>query len=45
VRVNLNSLEDKTAGKNMLKELRALAKTADKIEKEIQLTMKVRGGV
>jgi glutamate formiminotransferase/formiminotetrahydrofolate cyclodeaminase len=45
VRINLNSLDDKSAGEKMLKELLELEKKADKIEKEIRKTMEVRGGV
>lgn len=45
VRINLNSLEDKSAGEKMLKELKDLEKQADKIEKEIRKTMEERGGV
>ena len=45
VRINLNSLDDKSAGENMLKELRGLEKKADKIETEIRKTMEERGGV
>lgn len=45
VRINLNSLEDKSAGEKMLKELKDLEKKADKIEKEIRKTMESRGGV
>ncbi len=45
VRINLNSLEDKSAGEKMLKELKELEKKADKIEKEIRKTMEARGGV
>ncbi len=45
VRINLNSLEDKSAGEKMLKELRELEKQADKIEKEIRRTMEERGQV
>ena len=45
VRINLNSLDDKSAGEKMLKELHELEKKADKIEKEIRKTMEVRGGV
>lgn len=45
VRINLNSLEDKSAGEKMLKELGELEKQADKIEKEIRKTMEERGGV
>ncbi len=45
VRINLNSLADKSAGEKMLKELKELEKKADKIEKEIRKTMEERGGV
>ncbi len=45
VRINLNSLDDKSAGEKMLKELRDFEKKADKIEKEIRKTMEERGGV
>jgi glutamate formiminotransferase/formiminotetrahydrofolate cyclodeaminase len=45
VRINLNSLEDKSAGKKMLKELHDLEKKADKLEKEIRATMQERGGI
>ena len=45
VRINLNSLDDKSAGEKMLKELKELEKKADKIEKEIRKTMEERGGV
>jgi glutamate formiminotransferase/formiminotetrahydrofolate cyclodeaminase len=45
VRINLNSLEDRSAGEKMLKELRDLEEKADVIEKEIRKTMEVRGGV
>ena len=45
VRINLNSLDDKSSGENMLKELHSLEKKADKIEREIRKTMEERGGV
>ncbi len=45
VRINLNSLENKSAGEKMLKELADLEKQADQIEKEIRKTMEERGGV
>ncbi len=45
VRINLNTLEDKSAGEKMLKELLELEQRADKIEKEIRKTMEERGGV
>ena len=45
VRINLKSLEDRSAGGKMLKELESFEKKADKIEKEIQKAMKERGGI
>jgi len=45
VRININLLEDKSAGDKMLKELAALEVKADKLEKEIRETMKERGGI
>ena len=45
VRININSLEDKSVGEKMLKELKDLEKKADKLEKEIQKVMKERGGI
>jgi glutamate formiminotransferase/formiminotetrahydrofolate cyclodeaminase len=45
VRINLNSLEDKSLGKRMLSELAELESAADKLEGEIQLVMKERGGI
>lgn len=45
VRININSLEDKSAGDKMLKELKDLEKKADKLEKEIRAIMKERGGI
>lgn len=45
VRININSLAEKSLGDKMLKELAALEKAADKLEEEIQLVMKERGGV
>ena len=45
VRINVNSLEDKSAGEKMLKELAELEKKADKLEKEIRKVMKERGGI
>ena len=45
VRINLNSLEDKSAGEKMLKELVELEKQADAIEQEIRDIMAKRGGV
>jgi len=45
VRININSLEDKSAGDRMLEELAELEKKADKLEKEIRKVMKERGGI
>ncbi len=45
VKININSLEDKSLGDKMLKELAALEKHADKLEKEIRAVMKERGGI
>ena len=45
VRININSLEDKSVGEKMLLELVELEKEADKLEKEIQAVMKERGGI
>ena len=45
VRINIKSLEDKSAGDKMLKELATLEKEADKLEKEIRKVMKERGGI
>ncbi len=42
VRINLNSLEDRSAGNKMMKALLALEKQADKIEGEIHKTMEHR---
>jgi formiminotetrahydrofolate cyclodeaminase len=45
VRININSLEDRSVGEKMLNELSALEEKADKLEKEIQAVMKERGGI
>ncbi len=45
VRININSLEDKSPGDKMLKEVAELEKKADKLEKEIRTVMKERGGI
>jgi glutamate formiminotransferase/formiminotetrahydrofolate cyclodeaminase len=45
VRINVNSLPDKSAGDDYLKELADLEKKADKLEKEIRKIMKNRGGI
>jgi glutamate formiminotransferase/formiminotetrahydrofolate cyclodeaminase len=45
VRINLDSLEDKSMGEKMLSELIELEFEADKLELEIQAVMKERSGV
>ncbi|NWG07552.1 MAG: glutamate formimidoyltransferase [Chloroflexi bacterium] len=45
VRININSLEDKSAGEKMLEELADLELRADKLETEIRQVMKDRGGI
>jgi glutamate formiminotransferase/formiminotetrahydrofolate cyclodeaminase len=45
VRININSLEDKSAGDRMLIELAELEEEADKLEKQIRAVMKERGGI
>jgi glutamate formiminotransferase/formiminotetrahydrofolate cyclodeaminase len=45
VRININSLEDKSAGDKMLKELVRCEKEADKLEKQINKVVKDRSGV
>ncbi len=45
VRININSLEDKSPGDKMLAELAALEAKADELEKEIRAVMKERGGI
>lgn len=45
VRININSLEDRSAGDKMLSELAALEMEADQLEKEIRHLMQVRGGL
>jgi glutamate formiminotransferase/formiminotetrahydrofolate cyclodeaminase len=45
IRININSLEDRSAGDKMLKELAQLEKEADKLEKEIRAVMQERGGI
>jgi glutamate formiminotransferase/formiminotetrahydrofolate cyclodeaminase len=45
VRININSLPNKSAGDEYLKELAELEKKADKLEKEIRKIMKERGGI
>ena len=45
VRININSLEDKSLGDKMLLELADLETEADKLEAEIKSVMKDRGGI
>jgi formiminotetrahydrofolate cyclodeaminase len=45
VRINLNTLEDKSVGEKMLTELKELEAKADQLEKEIRQTMTERGGL
>ncbi len=45
VKININSLEDKSAGEKLLEELADLEKKATKLEKEIRHVMKERGGI
>jgi len=45
VRININSLEDKSLGDKMLSELAELEARADNLEKEIRAVMKSRGGI
>jgi glutamate formiminotransferase / formiminotetrahydrofolate cyclodeaminase len=45
VRININSLEDKSVGDRMLEELAELESRAEGLEKEIRQTMRERGGI
>jgi len=45
VRININSLEDRSLGERMLTELVELEKAANQLEAEIQTVMKERGGI
>ena len=45
VRININSLEDKSAGERMLEELKELETKADQLEKDIRQFMTERGGI
>ncbi len=45
VKINLHSLEDKSAGRKMLAEAAELEKEANRLEKEIRAVMKERGGI
>ncbi len=44
VRINVNSLSDKSVGSDLLMELKQLEVSADKVEKEIRLTLENRAG-
>jgi len=45
VKINVNSLEDKSAGEKMLKELTELEQKADNLEADIRAVMQERGGI
>ena len=45
VRINVNSLGDRSLGERMLSELAGLESAADKLEGEMQAVMKERGGI
>lgn len=45
VKINLNSLEDKSVGEKMLGELKELETKADTLEKDIHEVMQSRGGI
>jgi formiminotetrahydrofolate cyclodeaminase len=45
VKINLNSLEDKSVGEKMLAELKECEAQADELEKEIRKVMTERGGL
>jgi len=45
VKINLNSLQDKSVGEKMLEELKRLDVKADELEKEIRRTLETRGGI
>ena len=45
VRININSLEDKSLGERMLHELEGLEAEAQTLEAQIQTVMKERGGI
>ena len=45
VKINLNSLEDKSVGEKLLNELKEFEAKADELEKEIRKTMQERGGI
>jgi formiminotetrahydrofolate cyclodeaminase len=45
VRININSLEDKSTGEKMLNELKEYEAKAEKLEKDIRQAMAERGGI
>jgi glutamate formiminotransferase/formiminotetrahydrofolate cyclodeaminase len=45
VKVNLNSLSDKSVGEKMIEELKEIESKADELEKEIRKTVTERGGI
>jgi glutamate formiminotransferase/formiminotetrahydrofolate cyclodeaminase len=45
VKINLDSLDDKSVGEKMLEELKEIETKADELETEIRETMKTRGGI
>jgi len=45
VKINLNSLDDKSVGEKMLEELKELEAKAETLEKEIREVMHSRGGI
>jgi formiminotetrahydrofolate cyclodeaminase len=45
VRINVNSLPDKTAGSHLLQELSAIESQAETIEEKLRAIMKTRGGL
>ena len=45
VKINLNSLTDKSAGEKMLEDLKEIESKAEELEKEIRNTMSERGGI
>jgi formiminotetrahydrofolate cyclodeaminase len=45
VRININSLEDRSAGEKMLNELKEYEVKADELEKQIRQVMTERGGI
>ncbi|HEX2996387.1 MAG TPA: cyclodeaminase/cyclohydrolase family protein, partial [Anaerolineales bacterium] len=45
VKINLNSLADKSVGEKMLEELKELETKADELETEIRKTIETRGGI